>query len=188
MTTTEAPLAVSEAVGVFSSAETLQAAIDELLQSGFHRAALGLLASEHAIEEKLGHWYPNVGSLADNPKSPRASYVSPEAIGDAEGALIGLPMYVGAMVAAGAIVASGGSLVAIVLGAALSGSAGGLLGSLFAQWVGEHHARHVQQQVDRGGLILWVRTRTRAEEERAIAILEKHSGEQVHIHGLPLEA
>ena len=48
---------VREAVGVFNRAEELQHAIDELLSSGFHRAELSLLASEQAVEEKLGHRY-----------------------------------------------------------------------------------------------------------------------------------
>ena len=48
---------VREAVAVFETAETLQAAIDELLISGFNRAELSLLAGEHAVEEKLGHHY-----------------------------------------------------------------------------------------------------------------------------------
>ena len=34
--------------------DDLQAAIDELLSSGFHRAELSLLAGEHAVNEKLG--------------------------------------------------------------------------------------------------------------------------------------
>ena len=48
------PATVREAVGVFKGAGDLQAAIDELLELGFHRAALSLLASEHAVEKKLG--------------------------------------------------------------------------------------------------------------------------------------
>src|SRR6478609_935761 len=55
-----------EAVGVFSSPETLQEAIDELLSSGFHRAELSLLASEHAVEEKLRYQYEKVNALADD--------------------------------------------------------------------------------------------------------------------------
>jgi hypothetical protein len=46
---------VREAVGVFNRPGDLQVAIDELLSSGFDRAELSLLASEHAVEEKLGH-------------------------------------------------------------------------------------------------------------------------------------
>jgi hypothetical protein len=48
------PDTVREAVGVFASEHDLQAAIDELLSSGFHRAELSLLASESAVKEKLG--------------------------------------------------------------------------------------------------------------------------------------
>ena len=104
-----------------------------LLQSGFDRAELSLLASEQAVEEKLGHRYRKVSSLADDPVIPRAAYVSPEAIGGAEGGLIGVLMYVGAMAAAGAIVASGGTLTAVIIGAALTGGAGGLIGSILRQ-------------------------------------------------------
>jgi hypothetical protein len=158
------PRIVREAVGVFKGAEDFQAAIDELLQSGFHRAELSLLASEQAVEEKLGHRYRKVSSLADNPVIPRAAYISPEAIGGAQGGLIGVLMYVGAMAAAGAIVASGGTLTAVIIGAALTGGAGGLIGSILAKWVGEDHARYLQQQVDHGGLLLWVRTWNAADE------------------------
>ena len=48
------PDTIREAVGVFASENDLQAAIDELLSSGFHRAELSLLASEEAVNEKLG--------------------------------------------------------------------------------------------------------------------------------------
>lgn len=176
---------VREAVGVFQSADGLQGAIDELLQSGFHRAELSLLASAHAVDQKLGHRYRKVSSLEDDPVIPRAAYVSPEAIGDAEGGLIGILLYVGAVAAAGAIVASGGTLTAAILGAALSGGVGGLIGSFLARLLGEEHGRQLQAQVDRGGLLLWVRTWDAADEKRAMGILRKHAGQDVHIHALP---
>jgi hypothetical protein len=53
---------VHEAVGVFNRPGDLQGAIDELLSSGFDRAELSLLASEHAVEEKLGHRYEKVNA------------------------------------------------------------------------------------------------------------------------------
>ena len=77
-----------------------------------------MLASEAAVEEKLGHRYRKVRDLADDSEVPRSTYVSTEAIGDAEGALIGGLMYVGAAVGAGAIVASGGTLGAAIAGVA----------------------------------------------------------------------
>jgi len=176
---------VREAVGVFDRAEDLQDAIDELLSSGFDRAELSMLASEHVIEEKLGHKYEKVAALEDDPSIPRSAYVSTESIGDAEGGLVGGLMYVGAVAAAGAVVASGGTLAAAIAGAALAGGTGGLIGSILAKWVGDHHAHYLQQQMEHGGLLLWVRTRDAQHEKRATGILAKHSGHDVHIHALP---
>lgn len=72
---------VREAVAVFDRPAHLQAAIDELLSSGFRRAELSLLAGEQAVLEKLGR-HGSIASLADNPDAPRTDYVSPEAIGN----------------------------------------------------------------------------------------------------------
>jgi hypothetical protein len=176
---------VREAVAVFDSPEDLQEAIDELLSAGFHRAELSLLASGQVVEEKLGHRYQKVSVLADDPAVPRSAYVSTEAIGDAEGGIIGGLMYVGAMAAAGAIVASGGTLAAAIAAAALAGGTGGLIGSILAKWIGDQHAHHLQEQMEHGGLLLWVRTRRTEDEKRAIETLKKHSGRDVHIHTLP---
>ena len=38
---------------------------------------------------------------------------------------------------------------------------------------------------ERGGLLLWVRTRDAAHEDRAKKILSKHTAHDVHVHGLP---
>jgi len=179
---------IREAVGVFNRPEELQHAIDELLSSGFHRAELSLLASEQAVEEKLGHRYKKVSALADHPTVPRAAYVSTEAIGDAEGGLIGGLMYVGGVAAAGAVVASGGTLAATIAAAALAAGAGGLIGSVLAKWVGDRHAHYLQEQLDRGGLLLWVRTWDAEDETRAVEILIKHSASDAHVHALPAEA
>jgi hypothetical protein len=185
MSVVDEAVAVREAVGVFDRPEDLQGAIDELLSSGFHRAELSLLAGERAVEEKLGHRYRRVHALADDPDVPRAAYVSAEAIGGAEGGLMGGLMYVGAVAAAGAVVVSGGTLAAGIAAAALAGGGGGLIGSVLAKWVGDHHAQYLQDQMDRGGLLLWVRTRDAGHEERAVEILRKHSADNVHIHTLP---
>lgn len=174
-----------EAVAVFEQPESLQEAVDELLSAGFDRAELSLLASEEAVESKLGHRYRKVAELEDDDAVPREAYVSTETRGDAEGALIGSLLYVGGVAAAGAVVASGGALAAVLAGAAMAGGAGALVGSLLATWVGERHARHLQEQLDHGGLLLWVRTRDAAHEKRAVEILSRHSGRDVHLHELP---
>src|SRR4051812_31786695 len=98
---------------------------DELLSAGFDRAELSFLASANTVEEKLGHAYRKVSDIADDPKTPRSAYVSTEAIGDAQGGLIGGLVYFGALVAAGAVVVSDGSLAAAFAAAAVSGGARG---------------------------------------------------------------
>jgi hypothetical protein len=176
-----------EAVGIFSNEDDLQAAIDELLSSGFHRAELSLLAGQDVVNEKLRGRYTNATVIADDVTVPRTAYVSPEAIGEAQGGVVGLLAYAGATIAAGAIVVSGGTILAAILGATLAGGTGGMVGSFLAKWLGDTHAQYLQAQIDRGGLLLWVRTRSVAAEERAVNILRKHSPRDAHVHTLPLE-
>lgn len=174
---------VREAVGVFANAEQLQDAIDELMSSGFDRAEISLLASERAVEEKLGHKYRKASELEDDPNVPRAAYVSTESIGDAEGAVIGTLMYVGAGILMGPVAVAGGTLAAIAGAAALGGGVGGLIGAALARLIGEQHARRIDEQLQHGGLLLWVRTWDAKDEKRAVEILSSHSGRDVHVHG-----
>ncbi len=174
----------TEAVAVFNDAETLEAAVDELLSHGFNQAEISLMASEGAVEEKLGHRYTKVKELEDDESVPRTAYISTESRGDAEGGLIGGLMYVGALAAAGATVASGGSLGAAIAGAAALGGTGGLIGATLAKFVDDQHAVTLEEHLDHGGLLLWVRTRDAAHEKKAEDILSGHSAHDVHLHKL----
>src|SRR5688500_5301851 len=101
---------IREAVGVFHAHDRSQRAIADLLSTGSARAALSLLPTERTVTDTLGHRYERVEELEDDARVPRSAYVSTEAIGDAEGGVIGGLVYVGAIAAAGAILASGGTL------------------------------------------------------------------------------
>ena len=174
----------TEAVGVFKDAASLEAAIDELLSSGFDRAELSLLAGEDVVQQKLGHRYDKVTELEDDPSAPRVAYVPNESIGGLEGGLIGGLMYVGAVAAVGAVVASGGALATVIAAAGVAGGAGGAIGVALAKLLEKHHADHLQTQIDHGGLLLWVRTRDATHEDRAQEILRRHSAADVHVHKL----
>ncbi|WP_363351795.1 hypothetical protein [Methylocystis echinoides] len=182
MVTDEERAKVREVVGVFTNADTLQEAIDELMSSGFDRAEISLLASEETVDQKLGHKYKKVAELEDDDNVPRTEYVSLESIGAAEGAVIGTLVYVGAGVAISAIFASGGALASVIAGATLAGGAGGLIGAALARLIGEHHAKYLQEQLQHGGLLLWVRTWDAEREKKATEILKRHSGRDVHAH------
>ncbi|ATQ67248.1 MULTISPECIES: hypothetical protein [Methylosinus] len=176
---------VREAVGVFDTADALQAAIDELQTSGFDRADISLMTSEHVVEEKLGHRYKKVSEMEDDANVPRTFYVAPESIGEAQGALVGGLFYVGAVGAAGLILASGGTMAAAILAATAAGGAGGVIGAVLGKLIGDRHAQTLQEQLDRGGLLLWVRAWDEDHEKRALDIMTRHSGHDVHVHGSP---
>lgn len=185
---TQLPPRTREAVAVFHDPKSLEAAIDDLLGVGFDRAELTLLASERAVEAELGHRYRRVEELEDDPRVPGTAFVSTEAIGDAQGGLIGGLMYVGAVIAGGAVVASGGTLLSAFLAAAMAGGAGGLAGSALARLIDYRHADYLHDQLEKGGLLLWVRTRDGEHEQRALDILAGHAGTDVHVHELSADA
>ena len=103
---------------------------------------------------------PTTGSseLEGNVAVPRAAYADDHSIAEARTGAIGGLAYIGAVAAAGVVVASGGGLAAAIAGAAIAGGGGGLLGSIAAHFIGQAHAENLQAQLDKGGLLLWVRT------------------------------
>ena len=182
MQTDQQDAGVREAVGVFDNAELLQQAIDDLMSNGFDRAEISLLASESAVVQKLGHKYSKARELEDDLKVPRAAYVSTESVGDAEGAVIGGLMYVGAGLLMGPVAVPRGTLARIAAAAAGGGGLRGLVGAGLAKLIGDHHAQRIQEQLDHGGLLLWVRVWDAAREKLAVEILARHSGRDVHVH------
>jgi outer membrane lipoprotein SlyB len=173
---------VREAVAVFDDVSALDAAVEELREVGFRRGDINLLATEDAVQKKLGHRYERVEELEDEPDAPRVTYRTPATIGESEDILVGSLTYLPAVVAAGTVVASAGIVAAAVTGTAIAGA---LIGTVLARWLDKQHAEHLQEQLDRGGLLLWVRTPDAAAERRAIEVLTRHSAHDVHIHELP---
>lgn len=176
---------VREAVGVFHDRESFHNAIEDLRSTGFDRSELSLLAGAEAVESKLGHAYRKVQELEDDPRAPRVAYVGDDSFAVARTGVIGGLAYVGAMVGAGAMVASGGSLAAIIVTTAAAAGGGGLIGGVLARHLGDDHAKTLQHQLDHGGLLLWVYVRDAAHEQSAVDILRKHGAEDVHVHELP---
>lgn len=173
---------VREAVGVFDTAEALDAATAELLQSGFPRERLTLLAGEKAVVEKLDHRYERVEELEDDATAPRISYRSRDSVHAATGAALGALASIGAVAVGGAIFASGGAL-AVTLGTGLIGAeVGGFLGGVLGDLIEKRHADYLHEQIAHGGLLLWVRTQSASEEKAAKDILLNHSGRDVHVH------
>ena len=92
---------VPEAVGVFDSFEAQQAAFYDLRAVGFHHGDISLLGSRKALEEKLGKAWWESRDLEDDPRAPRAHFVSEEAMGELRRTPDQLLDQVAGMVAAG---------------------------------------------------------------------------------------
>jgi hypothetical protein len=173
---------VREAVAVFDEVSGLDAAVEDLLAAGFSKADISLLASEESVRKKLGHRYERVQEMEDEPDAPRIAYRTRASLGDSDDMIIGTLTYLPTVVAAGTVVASEGVVAAAVTGTAIAGA---LIGTVLTRWLDRHHAERLQEQIERGGLLLWVRTPDPDTERRAVEILTRHSAHDVHLHQLP---
>ncbi|WP_414474443.1 hypothetical protein [Microvirga sp. M2] len=166
-------------IGVLPSAEALQAAVDRLELAGFDRAQFGVLAPQAAVEGWRRHPTATATDVALDPAAPTGAYMEPESEGAAAGGLIGSLFYLGAGLAAGGIILTGGSLGVALAGVAAAGGTGGLLGALLAYGFHHEHARTIHDQLEHGGLVLWIQPRTAEQHDLARAELEAAGAREI---------
>lgn len=184
MTATIGSDKVREAVAVFDDVSGLESAVDELHAAGFSESDISLLAADAAVERKLGHVYRRVEELEDEPRAPRTAFVSGKNLGERENRLVGSLTVLPTVLAAGTVVASAGAVAAAIVGTAIAGA---LLGTVFTHWMDQRHADWLQGQLDRGGILLWVRTADEERERQALEILTRFSAHDIHIHEIPVK-
>ena len=171
-----------ETVGVFDDIKQLQQAADDLAQAGFdQQKELSLLANEGTVEDKLGHIYSKAEDIDNDPDMPPLAYTTPTPIGNAEGALIGAPMYAAAF-GAGAVIAAGGPIALTISAILGAGGVGAAAGGVIAAMVGKTYSSKLQEELDQGGLLLWVKTPDPQTEERAKDVLGRHEARLVETH------
>lgn len=173
---------VPEAVGVFDTFESLQAAVYDLMIAGFSRYDISLLGDEDAVTEKLGKHFWRSRDVEDDPEAPRAAFVSEEAMGELEGAIAGGFFFIGSYIAMAALLTPASTLAASIAAIAIGGGPSAVLGTLLARRIDKHHRDYYADQIERGGILLWVRTWDKDRERLAKKILKGHSGRDVHIH------
>lgn len=176
---------VREAVAVFEDVSSLEAAVGELRAVGFPESAISLLAGHDSVEKKLGRMYQRVEELEDDPRAPRTAFVSEKNLDERESWVLGSLTYLPTLLAAGTVVASAGAVAAAIVGTAVGGA---LIGTVFTHWMDRRHADWLQEQLDRGGILLWVSTPTAEDERKAIDVLTKYSAHDIHIHEIPVVA
>lgn len=178
----EQDVKVREAVAVFDDVSSLEAAVEDLRAAGFADEAISLLAGQDAVEKKLGRMYQRVEELEDDPRAPRTAFVSEQSLGERENRVLGSLTVLPTVIAAGTVVASAGAVAAAIVGTAVAGAA---IGTVLTHWMDRRHADRLQEQLDRGGVLLWVHTPSEAEERKALEVLTRYSAHDIHIHEVP---
>lgn len=173
---------VPEAVGVFDSFGSLQAAYYDLMMVGFSRFDLSLLGTHEALKEKFGDTFWHSKDLEDDPRAPRASFVSEEAMGEFEGALVGGFLFLGSYIAMAALLTPASTLAASIAAVAIGGSPGAVLGAVLARRAAMNHRAYYEEQIAHGGILLWVRVPDEEKRRLVVEILKGHSGRDVHVH------
>jgi hypothetical protein len=89
--------------------------------------------------------------------------------------LAGIPAYLGATLAAGVTVASGGALAGVAVAALLGGAGGGLLGASAAGAMRDGVEESYADQLEKGGFLLLVLPRKPDDVATAKRILSEHA-------------
>ena len=173
---------IPEAVGVFDTFDSLQRAFYDLRAVGFSRYDISMLARQEVLENALGPGYWHAADLADDPHAPRAAFASEEAMGELEGAVAGGFFFLGSMIAAAALLTPASTIAASIAAVAIGGSPAAVIGTLLARRISNTHKDYYANQIDHGGILLWVRVRDKRHEDLAVKILKGHSGHDVHVH------
>lgn len=166
---------IREVAGIFFDSRKLEETIRDLQESGFHHSEIGLLAGQFTVREKLGHLYDEINEDSDEPDAPQTAFVAKESVGDTVHALKGTLYITGAAVAGGAVVASAGILGGAVAAAAATTAVFGGIGALLGSIIHESDAEYLEEQVDEGHLVLFVRTADQEKEKLAIDVLSRHA-------------
>jgi hypothetical protein len=173
-----------EAVAVFDDESELLDVIEELESSGFDHSEMSVMPSLKEVEKHIGRKLASVEDAEDDPDIPRKTPVDMASFGAAQGVLVGIPLYIGAITAIVNYARMGAETSTIIGAACVGGAIGGVIGLALAGWVRHRHARHIKEQIDHGGLLLWVRIRGKKHEETARSVIADHIVRNFHMHGV----
>lgn len=175
---------VREAVAVFEDEHELLDVIEELEASGFDHSDISVLPPLKSVEKYLGRKLLNIEDAEDDPEVPRTAPLDMASFGAAQGVLFGIPLYIGAMSAIISATRSGAATDAVIGAAAVGAAIGAAIGLALVAWVRQRHASRIKEQIDHGGLLLWVRLRGKKHEERATSVITDHIVRHFHMHGV----
>ena len=180
-------MTVREAVGIFTNSKTLENAITALINSGFNNDAINLLASESTVQDSLGEFYRESHKSIDTPIGPRTGFVVKNTGVLAHDA-IGTLILVGATLSGGVLLVSAGAFGSPLLAALSTAPIVGGITAVLLKTVQKSDADYLEEQLEMGHMLLFVRTDDADQEKSALKILSKHSAHDAKIYTVAAEA
>jgi hypothetical protein len=170
-------------IGLFDSYDEAQRVIRDLVNSGFSRDDIGLVANDQG-----GTFAREVGSRGTSAtgEAVGAGAMSGSVVGGVLGLLVGTGLLIipgiGPVLAAGPLAAAIGTASAAVgataVGAGIGAASGGLLGALVGAGIPEEEAGYYAEGVRRGGTLVTISAQG-AMADQAYTIMQQHGAVDV---------
>ena len=152
-------------VALFDNFADAQSAVQELVNDGFDRSHVSLVAGDRA-----GAYANELKHPADEGAATATGAATGAVLGGIGGVLAGLGAL--AIPGIGPVIAAG-PLIAGLIGAGVGATVGGLVGALVDAGLPEEHAGYYAEGVRRGGTLVSVES-SDTEVNRVIDILDRH--------------
>ena len=174
---------IREAVALFDTEEDMQAAVDDLESHGFSNAAISRPVAPGEVASALQRPISSIAELEDDSRVPREPVDDNNSRTAITMVTVLTPVYL--LILAGAAFAAGHGLktwqaIVLIVGLGAIGIAGA---AYFVTRIANEKRSRIRAEQALGGLLLWVRTGNREQEGRALEILRRHAGRDVHLHG-----
>lgn len=169
-------------VGLFDTAGEAEQVVRALVDSGFNRNEISVIANDARGEHGRAH---EVGTSRGDAvaEGAGAGAVGGTVLGGAVGLLVGVGLLtipgIGPVLAAGPLAAALGSTA---LGAGIGAAAGGLVGSLVGAGVPESQANYYAEGVRRGGTLVSIRA-DEGMAERAYQVMQRFGAVDIDRRG-----
>ena len=163
-----------EIAGIVKSEEKLISIFDELWQAGFSRYDISVQDESGKLKHFTGESYPNPKKIIGDPQAPRtASPLMPEEFGWELGFSVAFPVVV--MMIIGLILGGNIELTQenLFLGGALGALIGAIPGLCWARYLFNKHQTKINQQTQRGGFVIWVKTDTVNQKQQVKTLFKK---------------
>jgi hypothetical protein len=176
-----------EVTGVFHSRKALDAAVQELLVTGYDRADIDVSASPDEVQRRLNYRSILPEDLADVPTALRQPFVGEDDV-LTTGAVVGSVFGCACALAIEyyLVTRNIGQLSVIIFAAVCGFVAGGVAVFWVRRRLRRERALGLERLSEAQGLLIWVRVQSQEKETKAQEILLRHGAEAVHVHEIEL--